>query len=162
MTEISLRDARIEDAGGIAQVHVDSWRAAYRGLLDDAELDGLSVHGRTVQWRDRLTRGVETLLALHGDEPAGFCALRRERGSPVEIAALYVDPSRFGEGVGTLLLGETLARLRAGGEPEVALWVLEGNARARAFYDRHGFDPTGERDQWHGAQEVRLRRRLTS
>jgi hypothetical protein len=41
-------------------------------------------------------------------------------------------------------------------------WVLAGNAGARAFYVRHGFELTGESDQWHGADEVRMRLVLTS
>ncbi|MGI3786510.1 MAG: hypothetical protein ACRYG2_37680, partial [Janthinobacterium lividum] len=32
-----------------------------------------------------------------------------------------------------------------GGEPEGGLWVLEGNAGARAFYRRHGWTDTGQR-----------------
>lgn len=37
------RDAVVEDAPGIARVHVESWRAAYAGLMPQAVLDDLSV-----------------------------------------------------------------------------------------------------------------------
>jgi hypothetical protein len=49
VTEISLRDAVIDDAPAIAHVQVDSWRAAHRGLLDDSELDGLPAPDRAVR-----------------------------------------------------------------------------------------------------------------
>jgi ribosomal protein S18 acetylase RimI-like enzyme len=165
MAEISLRDARIDDAKGIAEVHVGSWRVTYRGLIADAELDGLSIPERAATWRERIERGVEIVVALHGGTVAGFCAMRRDSeppGEPVEIAALYIDPSLVRQGIGTRLMEETLRRLRAGGESEVTLWALQGNAGARAFYARHGFALTGESDEWHGAPEVRMRRRLTS
>jgi ribosomal protein S18 acetylase RimI-like enzyme len=162
VAEVSLRDAVLEDAAQIARIHVASWRKAYRGLIADAELDGLSVHERTAQWRERLRLGAEMLVALRGGTVAGFCALRRTASEPVEIGALYLDPVVFREGIGTLLMNETIARPRAADEPEVTLWVLAGNAPARVFYARHGFELTGESDQWHGAPEVRMRRALTS
>jgi ribosomal protein S18 acetylase RimI-like enzyme len=165
VAEVSLRDAVLEDAGEIARIHVASWRTAYRGLIADAELDGLSVHERTAQWRERLRLGVETFVAVDGDGIVGFCALRRDAdppAQPVEIGALYLDPAVLRQGVGTRLMHEALARLRGAGEPAVTLWVLAGNARARAFYGHHGFELTGERDEWHGAPEVRMRLALTS
>jgi ribosomal protein S18 acetylase RimI-like enzyme len=165
VAELSLREAVLEDAGEIARIHVASWRTAYRGLIADAELDGLSVHERTAEWRDRLRLGVETLIAVDAGAIVGFCALRRDAeppAEPVEIGALYLDPAVLRRGIGSRLMDETLARLRTAGDPAVTLWVLAGNARARAFYVRHGFELTGESDQWHGADEVRMRLALTS
>ena len=162
MTEISLRAAVVEDAEAIARIHVASWQVAYRGLLSDDDLDGRSVHGRTVQWREWLRLGMETLVAADGEALVGFCALRRDPAELVEIGALYLDPGRFREGIGTQLMDATLASLRAAGEPEVTLWVLAGNSAARAFYARHGFTETGESDVWHGAPELRMRLVLTS
>jgi ribosomal protein S18 acetylase RimI-like enzyme len=165
MAAISLRDAVLEDAAQIARIHVESWRAAYRGLIADAELDARTVAGQTVIWQEILGQAVPVLLALDDDTVLGFCALRREGESDPahpEIGALYLDPAVFRRGIGTALLVETVARLRAAGDPEVTLWVLEGNHRARAFYARHGFVLTGERDHWHGASELRMRLSLTS
>jgi hypothetical protein len=42
MVEIQLRRATPEDAAALAAVEVSCWRAAYRGLIPDAYLDGLS------------------------------------------------------------------------------------------------------------------------
>jgi len=41
-----IRPATPEDARAIAEVHVASWRYAYRGLLPDDVLDRLSVEER--------------------------------------------------------------------------------------------------------------------
>jgi RimJ/RimL family protein N-acetyltransferase len=40
-------------------------------------------------------------------------------------------------------MDETLGRLRAGGFEQAILWVLEDNPRARAFYERCGWQLDG-------------------
>ncbi len=46
----STRPATIKDAPGIAKVHVQSWKEAYKGIVNDAHLDNLSVKARTEKW----------------------------------------------------------------------------------------------------------------
>ena len=68
----TVRRARPEDAGGIARVWIAAWRIAYRGLVPDALLDGLSVDERRAHWRARLEAGDTTFVAAeHGI--AGYC-----------------------------------------------------------------------------------------
>jgi len=52
---VLLRDATISDAEGIAQLHTDSWRRTYRGMMSDAFLDGGALDNRRTVWRERLT-----------------------------------------------------------------------------------------------------------
>jgi GNAT superfamily N-acetyltransferase len=40
-------------------------------------------------------------------------------------------------------MDEVLAEIRANGAAEATLWVVEANARARRFYEREGWEPTG-------------------
>ena len=58
-----------------------------------------------------------------------------EPGVP-ELYAIHVDPAYVGTGVGRLLMIDALEHL---GERARVLWVLEGNARARRFYERGGW-----------------------
>jgi ribosomal protein S18 acetylase RimI-like enzyme len=144
------------DARAIAEVHVASWRAGYKGLMPDAYLDGLSVDERTALWETILTDG-ETTVLIAGPGIAGFVAFNARKG---EIGALYVDPPRFRTGIGTELLAaahERMAHL-----PEVVLWVLEGNDAARAFYERHGYtaDNATALHEPTGALQVRMARSL--
>ena len=48
-------------------------------------------------------------------------------------------------GVADLLIGAVMDHAELVGAPRVTLWVALGNARARAFYQRMGFTPTGRR-----------------
>ncbi len=60
-----------------------------------------------------------------------------------EIAALYVDPRRWRQGIASALLREALERLTARGAREATAWVLEGNAGGAAFWAAAGFAPDG-------------------
>ena len=169
-----VRPATADDARAIASVHVRAWEAAYRGILPDDVLDGLSVDAREVVWREWLSEPDATRLTLvaAGDDAriSGFCTAAlpsrdddaRERTA--EIAATYVDPRLWRTGVGTALLDAALAELRAGGYEHATLWVLRDNALARRFYARYGFRPDGRESRHEptgGQPTVRLRIDLT-
>ena len=54
------------------------------------------------------------------------------------VYSCYVDPSRWGSGVGRAIFTHVVDALAPRG-PKTTLWVLTGNARARRFYESHGF-----------------------
>ena len=47
---MELRPAGVEDAPGIAELHVASWRWAYAEVLPPAVLEGLRVEDRERMW----------------------------------------------------------------------------------------------------------------
>lgn len=79
MSALAIRDARAEDAEDIAGVHVRSWQAAYRGLIDQSVLDGLSVDERASGWRrilaEPLPTSLGTLVAVRDDHLIGWASL---------------------------------------------------------------------------------------
>jgi ribosomal protein S18 acetylase RimI-like enzyme len=158
---VELREARPDDAGGIAAVHVRAWQAGYRDVLPDRLLDGLSVSARAEEWRGRLgpAAGRSTFVAVDGGRIVGFCTVAADGGDG-EVAALYVDPDRWHAGTGSALLERGLASLRASACQAVTLWVFAGNDPALAFYARYGFAPDGAEaahDWADGAPAIRLR-----
>ena len=60
-----------------------------------------------------------------------------------EVWALYVHPDAWGSGAAAELIGYAEDRLRRDGFPEAVLLVLDDNPRARAFYEKMGWAPTG-------------------
>ena len=149
---VTVRWATVADAEAIAEVHIASWRAAYRGLMPDEVLDGLRLDQRTQQWRTWLAQGGEradTLLAERGGSIEGFCTLAMpsrdsDEGAEVaEVPALYLRPESRRGGVGTTLLGAALDEIRARGFRDAILWMLEGNDPAEAFYERRGWRRDG-------------------
>lgn len=167
-----IRAATIADAHDIAELHVASWKAAYRGLMPDAVLDGLSVPKRAEMWQRIIAeKKFQLLVAEHDDGIVGFVNFGSARdpdavpGLTGEILAIYVDPNRWHEGIGRELLEAVLSELRSAGFNEVILWVLDSNSRARVFYERAGFSVDGATKNGivgdnAKIQEVRYRRPL--
>ena len=161
----SVRRATPADAAAIAEVHGRSWQVAYRGIVPDDVLDGLSVVQRERVWADLLARddgGPLVLVGEHDGHVIGFCsALTQGRDDPdhAEITAIYVDPGHWRAGAGSALLGAALAELRAAHCAAVRLWVFAGNERALAFYRCFGFAADGAEmiDESSGRGEIRLR-----
>jgi GNAT superfamily N-acetyltransferase len=62
-----------------------------------------------------------------------------------ELYALYVDPERWGRGIGVALISAARGRLSALGFRNATLWVLAGNVRAERFYQVDGWVSDGLR-----------------
>jgi GNAT superfamily N-acetyltransferase len=144
-----IRAAVAEDGHAIAEVHVASWLAAYRGLIPDEALDALDVDARAARWYASLADG--TASALVAEDEAGiygWATVGRSRdpdasGEIGELWGLYLRPDRWGQGLGRDLHDAALDELCAQGFSAATLWVLEGNARATRFYERQGWRPDG-------------------
>ncbi len=61
-----------------------------------------------------------------------------------EVEQVYVGVGHRGSGVADVLLDEAERQVAAAGYAEAWLAVVEGNARARAFYEKHGWGDAGE------------------
>jgi ribosomal protein S18 acetylase RimI-like enzyme len=172
-----VRDATSADARAIATVVVASWRVAYRGLMPDEVLAGLSVADRERFWSDALTAQqprTSIVVATAAHAVVGFAAVGppldpADRADPTlgHLYALYLDPGSWGRGIGTQLHATALDRLRTCGFTSAGLWVLDGNQRALRFYYRHGWTDTGRTQVDRGPDgielhEQRLHRTLTS
>ena len=146
-----IREAEPKDAEAIAEVHVRSWQAAYRGQLADEYLDGLSVEERL----DQHSRSLEqppaewrTWVAQDGPDVAGFAVTGPSQDADAtertgEVYAIYLEPDRVGTGAGRELFEHAVGDLRDRGFDAVTLWVLETNERARRFYEVAGWAHDG-------------------
>ena len=135
-----IRPATQADVPAVARIHVDSWRATYRGIVPDTLLDALSYAEHEERWQLRLQPDAEsiTLVAADDDgELAGFVMGGKERtGDPFydgELYAIYLDPSRLRRGIGTQLTRALARALQARGFHALLVWVLAANP-ARHFY----------------------------
>jgi ribosomal protein S18 acetylase RimI-like enzyme len=143
---MEIQAATSEDCRAVAEVHVDSWQLAYRGILPEHYLASLSVAEREAMWRQVVERQPPPLLvARSAGQIVGFVAFgaSRDEDAPsdrAEIWAIYVKASSWSSGAGRLLLWlEALRRIVAEGYKSVSLWVIAGNERAVRFYERAGF-----------------------
>ncbi|WP_437736369.1 N-acetyltransferase family protein [Sorangium sp. So ce1335] len=174
ITRAVIRRAAPEDAGAIARVEVDSWRAAYLGLVPASDLNALSTQARAASWRRILSHAAATgtrAWTLHAEDAVlGFASAgptRDEDDDPTEVGELYTIyllPAAWGRGLGAALLDTAQADLARRRHRVMTIWVLEGNTRARRFYELSGFGRDGARRPTRvGAgslPEVRYRRAL--
>ncbi|MEJ3652478.1 GNAT family N-acetyltransferase [Actinomycetes bacterium KLBMP 9759] len=168
MTDV--RPAAPADAPAIATVLVRSWRAAYRGLLPDEVLAGLSVADRERLWSDVLSTrppGISAAVAVDGGSIVGFTAtgpplVPADRADPTlgDLYSLYLDPDVWHRGIGTRLHAAALDGLRSCGFTHAGLWILQDNTRATRFYEHHGWLDTGrtQLDRGPGGVELLERR----
>jgi GNAT superfamily N-acetyltransferase len=167
----AVREARPGDELAVAELHVRSWQEAYRELMPAEFLAALDPRDRAARYDFGAGSAVTTLLAAEGDGEGallGFASFGASRDADApdlgEVFALYVDPARHRGGVGRLLMAEARARLAAAGYADALLWVLDGNDRARAFYEREGWSPDGSRREENvydiASNVTRLRRPL--
>ena len=141
-----IRAAERDDAPAIARVQIDTWRAAYRGIVWDATLDGLSPAHSARHRGELLAEGSGARFILVADDATdgvtGFAAAGPERSGDAtyrgELYAIYVLPSAQGRGLGAGLVRGVANRLAAAGTTAMLLWVFEANTPARTFYERLG------------------------
>ncbi|CAH0219917.1 Mycothiol acetyltransferase [Microbacterium oxydans] len=153
MPQLTVREATIADAEAIAGIHVRSWQAAYRGLIDQAFLDALSIADRTAGWRGIFTDPhpltLGTLVGVRDDTILGWVSFGASRDEEEggtadgEIYGIYADPLFWSTGVGAALLSAAERRMTDAGHARARLWVLDGNDRADGFYARHGWAADG-------------------
>ena len=65
MAAPSIRLATMADVEALAVLHVRAWQSAYRGLLPDDLLDGISLE----EWTKRRRRGMEQPASPHSGRP---------------------------------------------------------------------------------------------
>lgn len=154
-----IREAVPADAEAIAAVRVAGWRYAYAGVMPQTYLDAMSEGEDAARHRERLSApraGARDLVAVDdAGTVTGWVSCgpyREDDGEPLpsdaELYALYVRPDLIGTGVGRRLTDAARGRAAAGGAQRLFVWVVEGNAGARRFYECAGFTADGGRDDF--------------
>jgi ribosomal protein S18 acetylase RimI-like enzyme len=141
----------VADADAIGEMHVRAWREAYAGLMPDAVLAELDPKQRAALWRGIIAAAGVVQLAERSGAIVGFGSSGRQRDASLpfagEIGALYVLRCAQRLGVGRRLMAAMAADLLGQGLRSGSLWVLEGNAPARRFYEALGGRQVARREQ---------------
>jgi len=148
---VSVRAARVADATGIARVHVETWRAAYPGIVPEGYLVNMTTSQQAALWKASIhrARGADTVLVAEGPGGAGIvgfgnCGRARRGGNRGEVFTLYVAGDWQGRGIGRALLGRLFESLHGHGLNEAMIWVLSANP-SRFFYEAMGGKRLAER-----------------
>lgn len=143
-----IRRATLDDASQIASIHVESWKHAYRGIIPDDYIAGITHESRLNYWEDVLGKDDLAVFVAVDDIRGvlGWAATGRDREEPgaatiTEIQAMYVHPEHTRNGIGGLLLEHILNSSIVADTTTVTVWVLEKNEPAVRFYHKQGFLP---------------------
>lgn len=127
----------------IREIARESWHAAYDELLGVVAVDE-----QVAEWYapGDVARAVRRdaghyLVAERDGEVLGYVTGGTSDADHADavLAAIYVHPDDWGEGMGSALLTSFCGRLVDDDHDDVWLAVLAGNDRARAFYEDRGF-----------------------
>ena len=136
-SQIVIRKAIEKDVGQIAEILVEDWKRAYRGIMDSAYLDAMSVEQR---YPIELRRYQKYTVAVDGQEILGYAwnEMIGDEAADCEIVALYVRYGKRKSGIGKALFQNAMASFRAAGKKSMIVWCLKENQEARRFYEKMG------------------------
>ncbi len=164
---LKIREARRNDAAGIARVQVETWRSTYPGLIPDHVLVSMSHHRHHAAWAHALDHPrpqYAALVAAVDDTPGGQAGMGVAAGEGVlgfgscgpardpslrhkgEVCTLYVLPEYHDLGIGRALLHGMFDCLLARGMDSAVVWVLAENP-SRFFYETMGGQRVAERNE---------------
>lgn len=135
----------LDDAERIAEIHVESWKAAYQGIIPQDYLDSLDQEKRRQVWEEMIPKTEEFLFVGESEgQINGFAHLKLSRDedadeSTGEVTSIYFDPTSWRKGLGSRMMNHLIRHARSIPFQQLTLWVLTNNLSARRFYETVGF-----------------------
>lgn len=154
MEEVIIREAVLEDAEGIARVHVRSRQTAYAGLLPDEGLKKLDKNfdQRVKDWCKDISdpkKNMAVFVAVMRGKVVGFASGEKERTGKMPydgfLSKLHVLKLHQKQGIGRRLVSAVAQALLARGMRSMMVRVFKENPN-RAFYEALGGVYLGEVD----------------
>lgn len=138
MTGITVREATVDDAADILDLHIASIRALGPAAYDEEQV---------AAWAEK-DEGTETypigdddhylVVAKAGETTVGYGHLIPKNR---EVRAVYVHPEYAREGIGSLILTHLEGYARGTGVDALELWA---SLNAVQFYEQMGYRPRTE------------------
>ena len=140
-----VRRAGAEDLARIAEIEIFNYRLNFYPIFQDDEFYFrlLTVPEKTREYASY----IDQLWVYDDGVVKGFLM-----AEGTELRKLFVEPVLQGQGIGEALLRYAVAQLQVD-----HLWALEKNMRAIAFYQRHGFHKTHQRQPEEDTEEYLIR-----
>jgi diamine N-acetyltransferase len=152
MSEITIRQATLEDRAFIRSVSERTWPSTYGHIISQEQIDFM------LEWmysdtslEEQFNKGHQFYIANLNGSDIGFCSVSKEveaislnEAEPVmnaiayKLNKLYVLPDAHGTGSGKALLQKAITVAQTEGGSSLFLQVNKHN-NAYTFYLKHGF-----------------------
>jgi GNAT superfamily N-acetyltransferase len=166
----SYRGATVADAVVIDRIFDTSFCDTFAHLYSEQDLESFRSSFGIADWENELGDSIFAFRIAEVDGvPVGYLKLAPlklpvEPGGPALLLdQLYVLKGHHGTGIARALMDWALEEARSRGAEELYLTVYIDNHRARAFYDRYGFEAVGRYDFMvgdHADEDVIMRKIL--
>jgi diamine N-acetyltransferase len=150
---LSIRRACARDTRTLTALARETFLSTFGHLYPPEDLSAFlaAAYGDDQQGHEIADPARLNLIAELGGAPVGFAQAGplklpidpRQDRAPLELYRLYTIQPVHGLGIAQMLITETLDWMAAVGAGDAFLGVWSQNARAQAFYRRHGFTVVG-------------------
>lgn len=152
MSVVSIRTADIGDANVLAKLGRQTFHETFATQNKPEDMDAYIEKSFTIEQlaAELAESGTVYLVAEAHAKVIGFAKVAPDpipdcitEASPVRLVKLYVSADAIGSGVGAALMRASIAWAKNSGYKSLWLGVWEHNHRAKAFYERWGFESVG-------------------
>lgn len=164
---IEIRKAEIGDEKILAYIQTQAWKSAFADIISAEDMEKYTDAAKAEEMYIRvLNSDYAEIYILEIDEKphcvASWSKARNAQFSDcAEIICIHSLCDNWGKGYGSMMMNHILNEIKNSGFKSVILWVFEKNTRACRFYERHGFELTGNTQLSYGAVEVMYRKNFS-
>ncbi len=143
--KIIIRNAENSDLTGIINVHVETWKTAYKGVVPDNYIQSFIIRTQHKTWQNQLKIMMKDnnffVAERDKDRIVGFAIGGLERSNHPnykgELMGIYILKEYQRQGIGKALTRKIIEELIKMEINNMLVWVLENNPY-RAFYETLG------------------------
>lgn len=151
MENVIIRNVNEKDIPSIAEIQVNGWKTAYKGIIDDSILKAMSKEEKIERLKSNYGKN-GFIVAEIENKVVGFCRYTDSneftpemQDIDCEITALYVKPDLKYNGIGTKLFQFVVNEFKRKNKTKMILWCLKENEPSKKFYTKIGGEVAGER-----------------
>lgn len=155
-----IRKVKNGDETSLAYIQTESWKAAFKGILSDEDLQKYTEISRATAMYKRLLDdniGNGYILEVDGT-PHCIAYWDKSRDDDMsdyaELICIHSMQGKWRNGFGTKMMDRVLEDIKAAGYRKVMLWVFTENERARRFYEACGYVTNGKVKPCFGTEEM--------
>ena len=152
MENIIIRNVAEKDIPSVADIQVNGWKTAYKGIIDDAILNVMNKEEKIERFKVNYQKN-GFIVAEFENEIVGFCRYTYNneftpdmQDIDCEITALYVKPNLKYNGIGTKLFQFVINEFKRKNKIKMILWCLKDNEPSKKFYTKMGGEIIKERE----------------